>query len=82
MLIFFGLKIERLKIQAAEKEAELLKLLEKTPKDLWNADLDHFLQEWEVGENVKFYGIFTNYFYRKTAFCLKKRRVRVHLARK
>ncbi|PPQ95649.1 hypothetical protein CVT26_008678 [Gymnopilus dilepis] len=40
-------KIERLKAQAAEKEAELLELLEKSPKDLWNTDLDMFLQEWE-----------------------------------
>ena len=41
-------KIAKLKEQAAEKEIELLALLEKSPKDLWNADLDLFLQEWEV----------------------------------
>ncbi|CAA7271414.1 unnamed protein product [Cyclocybe aegerita] len=40
-------KIEKLRTQAAEKEVELLALLEKSPKDLWNTDLDHFLQEWE-----------------------------------
>ncbi|KAJ3510178.1 hypothetical protein NLJ89_g4828 [Agrocybe chaxingu] len=40
-------KIEKLRGQAAEKEVELLTLLEKSPKDLWNTDLDHFLQEWE-----------------------------------
>lgn len=28
---------------------ELLALLEKTPKDLWNSDLDKFVEEWEVG---------------------------------
>ncbi|KAF8167878.1 DNA topoisomerase [Crassisporium funariophilum] len=40
-------KIERLRDQAATKEAELLALLEKSPKDLWNTDLDLFLLEWE-----------------------------------
>ena len=34
--------------QASDKEAELLILLEKTPIDLWNADLDRFLDEWFV----------------------------------
>ena len=41
-------KIAKLKEQAAEKEIKLQALLEKSPKDLWNADLDLFLQEWEV----------------------------------
>lgn len=41
-------KIERLLQQARDKEAELLALLEKTPIDLWNKDLDDFLIEWEV----------------------------------
>ena len=41
-------KIAKLKEQAAEREIELQALLEKSPKDLWNADLDLFLQEWEV----------------------------------
>ncbi|KAF8912885.1 DNA topoisomerase II [Gymnopilus junonius] len=40
-------KIERLRAQAAEKEVELLALLERSPKDLWNTDLDMFLREWE-----------------------------------
>lgn len=40
-------KIERLLLQAQEKEVELLALLEKTPKDLWNSDLDRFVEEWE-----------------------------------
>lgn len=41
-------KIAKLKEQAGDKEQELLKLLEKSPKDLWNRDLDVFLEEWEV----------------------------------
>ncbi|EKM83675.1 hypothetical protein AGABI1DRAFT_117173 [Agaricus bisporus var. burnettii JB137-S8] len=40
-------KIDRLLQQAGDKEAELLILLEKTPIDLWNKDLDDFLVEWE-----------------------------------
>ncbi|KIM47986.1 hypothetical protein M413DRAFT_22556 [Hebeloma cylindrosporum] len=40
-------KIARLNAQATEKESELLALLKKSPKDLWNTDLDLFLQEWE-----------------------------------
>ncbi|KAF9056399.1 DNA topoisomerase [Panaeolus papilionaceus] len=45
-------KIEKLKAQAGEKETELLALLEKSPKDLWNADLEVFLKEWEVCEKL------------------------------
>ncbi len=41
-------KIAKLKEQAGDKEKELLKLLEKSPKDLWNTDLNVFLDEWEV----------------------------------
>jgi DNA topoisomerase II len=41
-------KIEKLKAQAAEKEKELMVLLEKSPKTMWNVDLDHFLEEWAV----------------------------------
>ena len=41
-------KIAKLKEQAAKKEIEFLALREKSPRDLWNADLDLFLQEWEV----------------------------------
>ncbi|KAG9310318.1 DNA topoisomerase [Chiua virens] len=40
-------KIEKLLQQAADKEAELLALLERTPVSLWNDDLDSFLKEWE-----------------------------------
>ena len=38
-------------MQAGEKETELLALLEKSPKNLWNTDLDLFLQEWEVSNS-------------------------------
>lgn len=41
-------KIEKLRVQANEKEKELLTLLEKSPKDVWNIDLDEFLKAWEV----------------------------------
>ncbi|KAG5646884.1 hypothetical protein DXG03_001960 [Asterophora parasitica] len=41
-------KIAKLKLQAEEKEAELLALLERTPKSMWSADLDLFMKEWEV----------------------------------
>ncbi|KAH7884005.1 DNA topoisomerase [Phlebopus sp. FC_14] len=41
-------KIEKLLQQAAEKEAELMALLERTPISLWNEDLDNFLKEWEA----------------------------------
>ncbi|KAG2160244.1 DNA topoisomerase [Suillus bovinus] len=40
-------KIEKLMQQAADKDAELLALLERKPNDLWNEDLDTFLKEWE-----------------------------------
>ncbi|CAL1697067.1 unnamed protein product [Somion occarium] len=40
-------KIEKLRKQAQEKEKELLTLLELTPIQIWNTDLDHFLMEWE-----------------------------------
>ncbi|KAF8264485.1 DNA topoisomerase [Lactarius quietus] len=39
--------IERLLQQAADKETELLALLELTPIQIWNTDLDHFLAEWD-----------------------------------
>ncbi|KAG6815241.1 hypothetical protein H0H87_003687 [Tephrocybe sp. NHM501043] len=41
-------KIAKLKLQAEEKEHELLVLLEKSPKSLWNSDLDLFLAEWDT----------------------------------
>lgn len=41
-------KIEKLLEQGRAKEAELLALLELTPNQIWNTDLDKFLAEWEV----------------------------------
>jgi len=41
-------QIEKLRQQAADKEKELLALLELTPTQIWNTDLDRFLEEWEV----------------------------------
>lgn len=41
-------KVRKLNEQAGDKEVELLALLKKSPQDLWNKDLDHFLEEWEV----------------------------------
>jgi hypothetical protein len=46
--LHFGLQIEKLLQQAADKEKELLALLELTPTQIWNTDLDCFLEEWEV----------------------------------
>lgn len=40
-------KIDKLLQQAADKDTELLALLERSPNDLWNEDLDNFLKEWE-----------------------------------
>ncbi|KAN0123255.1 DNA topoisomerase, type IIA-like domain containing protein [Russula decolorans] len=40
-------KIEKLLQQAADKEKELLALLELTPIQIWNTDLDRFVEEWE-----------------------------------
>ncbi|KAL5535074.1 TOP2 [Sanghuangporus sanghuang] len=40
-------KIEKLLEQARLKEAELLTLLELTPTQIWNTDLDKFLEQWE-----------------------------------
>ena len=45
---FLDPQIEKLLQQAADKEKELLALLELTPNQIWNTDLDHFLEEWEV----------------------------------
>lgn len=41
-------QIEKLLQQSRDKEVELLTLLEMTPVQIWNTDLDRFLQEWEV----------------------------------
>lgn len=48
ILMPFNLQIEKLRQQAADKEAELLALLEVTPKQMWNDDLDNFLVMYEV----------------------------------
>ncbi|THG93975.1 hypothetical protein EW026_g7395 [Hermanssonia centrifuga] len=40
-------RIEKLRKQGQDKENELLKLLELTPIQIWNTDLDNFLAEWE-----------------------------------
>ncbi|KAG5724754.1 DNA topoisomerase 2 [Termitomyces sp. T112] len=44
-------KIAKLKMQAEEKEQELLALLARSPKSMWNADLDDFLAMWNVSCN-------------------------------
>jgi DNA topoisomerase-2 len=48
MAHFLDPQIEKLLQQAADKEKELLALLELTPIQIWNTDLDRFLEEWEV----------------------------------
>lgn len=40
-------RFERLLKQQEEKQQELTELLKLSAKDLWNSDLDIFLQEWE-----------------------------------
>lgn len=45
-------KIEKLLEQARLKEAELLALLELTPTQIWNTDLDKFLEQWEVSYSI------------------------------
>ncbi|EJD04491.1 DNA topoisomerase II [Fomitiporia mediterranea MF3/22] len=40
-------KIEKLLEQARQKETELMTLLELTPSQIWNTDLDNFLALWE-----------------------------------
>lgn len=45
--VCFG-QIAKLKQQGAEKEAELKAMLQLSPKDLWNVDLDNFILGWEV----------------------------------
>ncbi|KAJ7139482.1 DNA topoisomerase II [Mycena epipterygia] len=41
-------RIEKLLQTASEKEQELLVLLQISPKEMWNIDLDKFLAEWEA----------------------------------
>lgn len=61
-------KIEKLRTQADDRERELLILLEKTPKSMWNADLDEFVAEWNVGCSSPCAGIMiNNSFCRRTA---------------
>ena len=46
-------QIEKLLQQAADKEKELLALLELTPIQIWNTDLDNFLAEWNVSSQSR-----------------------------
>ncbi|KAJ9667630.1 DNA topoisomerase 2 [Coniosporium apollinis] len=39
-------RVDRLLKQIGDKEMEIDVLIKKTPKDLWTADLDAFIQEW------------------------------------
>lgn len=39
-------RIDRLKKQIGDKEQEYKQLSDTTPKDLWRADLDEFIDEW------------------------------------
>lgn len=41
-------RYEKLLKQKAQQEVELNALLSKSAKDLWNADLDKFLEEWDM----------------------------------
>jgi DNA topoisomerase-2 len=41
-------RVDKLSAQIADKEAELYELCSKTPKDLWNADLDALSEEWQT----------------------------------
>jgi len=41
-------RVDKLNGQIADKEAELDALLRKSPKDLWTADLDELLEEWQT----------------------------------
>jgi DNA topoisomerase-2 len=39
---------QKLMNKKAEKEKELIVLRKKTPQEIWNEDLDVFLEEWDV----------------------------------
>ncbi|KAF2145209.1 uncharacterized protein K452DRAFT_284608 [Aplosporella prunicola CBS 121167] len=39
-------RVEKLRKQIGDKEEEVDTLIKKSPKDLWNADLDAFVAEW------------------------------------
>ncbi|KAL0581404.1 DNA topoisomerase 2 [Marasmius crinis-equi] len=43
-------KIEKLRQQGAEKEAELIAVLNRSPKDMWSTDLDNFVEALEKAE--------------------------------
>jgi len=66
-------KVAKLDQQAGDKEKELLVLLEKTPIDLWNVDLDVFLKEWEVCGLLFLLLLFLFYFI-QNALSLKRKR--------
>ena len=41
-------KVQKLLQDVAEKELEIDELIKKSPKDLWNTELDAFIEEWRV----------------------------------
>jgi DNA topoisomerase-2 len=41
-------RVEKLMRQIGDKELEIDALIKLTPKDLWNIDLDAFVEEWNV----------------------------------
>lgn len=40
-------KVEKLLKDVADKELEIDELIKKSPKDLWNSELDAFIEEWQ-----------------------------------
>ncbi|KAG7090763.1 hypothetical protein E1B28_009848 [Marasmius oreades] len=46
-------KIEKLRQQGAEKEADLIAVLNRSPKDMWRIDLDNFLDVLEKTEEER-----------------------------
>ncbi|EMD93294.1 hypothetical protein COCC4DRAFT_165100 [Bipolaris maydis ATCC 48331] len=43
-------RVEKLLKQIGEKQAEVDTLIKLSPKDIWNVDLDAFMEEWNVQE--------------------------------
>jgi DNA topoisomerase-2 len=41
-------RIDRIKKQIGDKELEIDELIKLTPKEIWNKDLDDFLEEWNT----------------------------------
>ncbi|OZJ04290.1 hypothetical protein BZG36_02570 [Bifiguratus adelaidae] len=41
-------KVEKLKVERAQVEADLNETARTTPKQMWNKDLDAFVEEWEA----------------------------------